>query len=557
MAGTARHALSVKTDASSLMFYALVLLAVSIPLSEFGMSISQFFLLGVWLFQGIKNDKARNTGEGENRRASGSFLIRAGKNLGGKFRMLFNNPAAMVVISFYLLHVAGTFYSYDLNYALKDLRIKLPLLSLPVILATSPALAPDRFRSLMVFFILAVFSGTIASIYVLLTKHISDPRELSIFISHIRFSLTICFAIFILIYFLVKKDFRSKTERYLIIAGILWFTLFLFILESITGIAITALLGIMLVFYYIFTAKGHMLRLTVAALTVLLVIFSVYYFMTFVRNYTRTDPVDFATLDQYTESGTPYLHDTCSFGIENGQYVGLYLCPTELRNEWNRRSNLDYDGLDNKGQELSHTLIRFLHSKNLRKDALGISALTDEEIRHIENGVANASTLESFNLKSRFEQIAMGYTNYKAYGDANASSVMQRVEYWKTSVYIVKKHWLTGVGTGDLNEAFANAYNETGSKLQGDFRKRSHNQFLAVFIAFGVFGFIWFLFTLIFPPLKLGKFRNYYYVVFFVIVFVSMFTEDTLETQAGATFFAFFNSLLLFSCRRSKEVITE
>lgn len=39
---------NIRTDISSLVFYTLVLLAVSIPLSEFGMSVSQFLLFLFW-----------------------------------------------------------------------------------------------------------------------------------------------------------------------------------------------------------------------------------------------------------------------------------------------------------------------------------------------------------------------------------------------------------------------------------------------------------------------------------------------------------------------------
>jgi hypothetical protein len=35
-------------------------------------------------------------------------------------------------------------------------------------------------------------------------------------------------------------------------------------------------------------------------------------------------------------------------------------------------------------------------------------------------------------------------------------------------------------------------------------------------------------------------------MVFLCIMLLSMFPEDTLETQAGATLFAFFEALLLF-----------
>jgi O-antigen ligase len=130
---------------------------------------------------------------------------------------------------------------------------------------------------------------------------------------------------------------------------------------------------------------------------------------------------------------------------------------------------------------------------------------------------------------------------------------MQRFEYWKASAHIIKHNWLIGVGTGDLDDAFNRTYTQLDSKLHESFRMRSHNQFLAVFIAFGIFGLLWFIFTLLYPGLKSGKFTNYFYIVFFIIIIMSMLTEDTLETQAGATFFAFFNALLLFGHKRNTD----
>jgi hypothetical protein len=546
--GLNRNLITWHNDISSWMYYALILLAVSIPLSEFGMSISQFLLLGLWVFEGA--DK-RNSGSSDLKQQSQVWRVLV--NLGCKFRMLFNNPAAMVVVSFYLLHLVGIIYTSDLNYALKDLRIKLPLISIPVILATSAPLSLKRFHKLMLFFVFAVFSGTMVSMYVLFTRHVADPRELSIFISHIRFSLTICFSVFILMYFLVKKIYTNKAAVYAMIAGVMWLLLFLLILESITGILITVILGIIFLFYYIFSLKSLALKIIVSLLLMASIIPAYQYLDKIVIEYSTPAPLNIADLDRYTEFGAPYLHDTSTYGIENGEYVGLYISMVELRHEWNLRSNLDFDGKDLKDQELKHTLIRYLHSKGLRKNALAVRSLSNKEIRHIENGIANARYVEHFNLTSRFEQMAMGYHNYIRSGDPNASSMMQRVEYWKASAYIIKHNLLTGVGTGDLDYAFNNAYTELDSKLHESFRKRSHNQFLAVFIAFGIFGFLWFIFTLVYPGLKIGKFTNYFYIVFFIIIIMSMLTEDTLETQAGATFFAFFNALLLFGHKRNTD----
>jgi hypothetical protein len=67
-------------------------------------------------------------------------------------------------------------------------------------------------------------------------------------------------------------------------------------------------------------------------------------------------------------------------------------------------------------------------------------------------------------------------------------------------------------------------------------------------VTFGVIGFIWFLIALFYPVFKL-KIFDFLYIAFFIIAFLSMFTEDTLESQAGISFFVFFTAFFLF-CRQ-------
>jgi len=84
------------------------------------------------------------------------------------------------------------------------------------------------------------------------------------------------------------------------------------------------------------------------------------------------------------------------------------------------------------------------------------------------------------------------------------------------------------------------------SPLSKDSRLRAHNQYLSIAVAFGIVGLVWFLITLFYPIFLCGKSKSYLYVSFLLIAIVSFLTEDTLETQAGVTFYAFFNSFLLF-----------
>lgn len=147
----------------------------------------------------------------------------------------------------------------------------------------------------------------------------------------------------------------------------------------------------------------------------------------------------------------------------------------------------------------------------------------------------------------------MGYWQYINGNDPSGSSIMQRIEHLKASVIIIKNNFWLGVGTGDLPMIFEETYEQMKSPLEKQWQWRSHNQYLSVFIAFGVFGFLWFLFTLIYPFFVLQKYRNYFYCVFLGLMLLSMFSEDTIESQDGVTLFAYFNSLFLFAVKSRKE----
>ena len=66
---------------------------------------------------------------------------------------------------------------------------------------------------------------------------------------------------------------------------------------------------------------------------------------------------------------------------------------------------------------------------------------------------------------------------------------------------------------------------------------------------------IYFLFALLYPFISYGRKSGFLFAAFFLISILSMFSEDTLETQAGATFVALFFSLLLFARSGNQEEI--
>jgi O-antigen ligase len=131
--------------------------------------------------------------------------------------------------------------------------------------------------------------------------------------------------------------------------------------------------------------------------------------------------------------------------------------------------------------------------------------------------------------------------------------MMQRLEFWKASAGIIRENWLTGVGTGDMNKAFSDQYAKMHTKLAPGNRWRSHDQFLSILVGFGVFGLAWFLFSLFYPAARLKGFSDYFVITILMIGLLSMLTNDTIETQAGVTFFYFYYSFFLFS-RKERDL---
>jgi hypothetical protein len=246
-----------------------------------------------------------------------------------------------------------------------------------------------------------------------------------------------------------------------------------------------------------------------------------------------------------------YVHDTLSKARENGHFVNLFVSEVELRSEWPKYSSIPFDSLDKRGQHIDRTIIRYLTSKGLTKDSAGLSKLSAHDVSKIEKGIANHTY--RFSFLSRLHQLFWEYESYSITQNPSGHSATMRFEFWKTAILIIKDHPLTGVGTGDVPDAFTEKYEQTQSKLSEKWRLRAHNQFLTFAVAFGIIGLTLILLCM-FYPLRYNENRSFLYLSFFIIAAISMLTEDTIETQAGVTFFAFFTSYLLFQRPADKTV---
>lgn len=499
-------------------------MAIGLPFSKALMSISQFVLIGNWLWEG---------------------------DLKNKLKMFRHNKAALIISSLPVLYILGLIYSDDISYALNDIRIKLPLIILPLVFSSSPPIREKQFYWLMNIFSAAVVAASLAcaGVYFGFTgKVITNPRDLSIFMSHIRFSLLICIAIFFFFHSSVR-NYKKNSMAYAQFISALWLVFFLFFIESMTGLA--ALLISVMVISLLFSLRQRSWELKVfftGAILIIPVLFLAFLYKE-VKNFYKINPVDFSKLEEFSKNGEKYVHDTLKKNFENGNLVWIYYAPHELEQAWNKRSAIDFTGKDRRGQDISYTLMRFLTSKNYRKDAGAVERLTEEEVKAIEHGDANVTYLAS-GFRKRIHQIIWEFHHYYEGENPQGNSITQRLEFWRSAWNAIKQEPVWGAGTGDLQHEMDRQYAAMKTLLEPQYWLKPHNQFITITVAFGFIGLAWFLLFLSVPVIQEKAWGEFFYTVFFVIALLSMFTEDTLDTQAGISFFTFFSCLFLF---REKE----
>ena len=498
--------------------FSLILLGVSIPFSVFLMSVSQFLLATNWLLElDFKN----------------------------KWKRLIQNKPALYLIGLFLLHLLWMLNSTNMAYGWHDIKIKLPLFVLAVLIGSSKQVQFKELKLILDFFILSVVASTIVSALIyfgIIEREITDVRQISIFISHIRLSLLINIGLFSSYYFFVQT--KSIFLRLGYVVASLWLLYFLVILNAYTGFVVFFFVIIfMLLRSIIVNGKLWMKISSIVAIFTLLILVSFTSKSFIDRFYNIDQKPTVKSIEKYTVNGNRYKHNLKLNQIENGHYVYLYVSAKELETEWNKRSNIDFnEGLNQKGKPIKSTLIYYLTSLNLRKDSLGISKLSEADIRLIEKGYSNYIYKNKLSPYTKVYPILKQMYLYSINAYAEGGSVVQRFEYLKIAKRIISDNFWFGVGTGDVDDAFKQHYMNGESTLSEEFQHRAHNQYVTFFISFGILGFFLSLFFMFAPIFQKQVF--FLSLVYILVAFFSMLNEDTLETQAGITFFTFF--LLLF-----------
>ncbi len=457
------------------------------------------------------------------------------------------NKSPTIISLIFFIYLAGVSYTSSLDDALSNIKTKAYLL-LPVFYFSLTNLRNKiKLNYLITLFIVAVVVKTV----ILYTEFqlqvdysgIEDLYKIN-FPSNIRLALFVVMSIFCLLYFnIIQKNGKTILKLASLLSTV-WLIYFLYFLNSLTGYIILAVILLFVLYLYLrnnFQKKHNILF--ISATSIIISLSAIYITHAFI-GFQKHDNINFSTLPYTTVNGNLYEHDTLSKFTECGHYTDIYVCKKEMEQEWNKKSSIPFFGKDLRGQNLDVTLKRYLSSKNLTKDSVGISKLSNEDVKYIENGYANYLYTKKYSIKSKLYLIWWQLNAYDITGDAGNQSISQRIEYYKISFKIIKDNLWFGVGTGALLNETLKAFKESNSKTDNKYWYLVHNQFVYVLASFGILGFMLFVVLFFFPLLKPITGANSLFTGFYLIILLSLFTDNTFEVQLGLGFFVVFYCLL-------------
>ena len=130
-----------------------------------------------------------------------------------------------------------------------------------------------------------------------------------------------------------------------------------------------------------------------------------------------------------------------------------------------------------------------------------------------------------------------------------------RVAIWTCSYDIAKRHWVTGVGTGDVQDSLQKAYENRKFYFASIYnRYNAHNQYLQMLLATGITGLAILICCILYP---LWNYRDHFagntYLLFLLLFAVIGFTETILEVNKGIIWYSFFNSIFAFGYLKSDK----
>ena len=435
---------------------------------------------------------------------------------------------------FFVYYCLSIIWSSDFLIGIQDIVSKLNLVIIPIALLIKP-IDSKWLERLFLVFIWSVVSTSIYNFihFQYFTSFSRDIRSLSLFVSHIRFSLFISFSLgLILRYIWMNKNFWKRILYFSLFCWLLFYMYYSEVLSGILGLA-----GGIFLCLLISLLKNTKTTKRVYFFSFFLVILGGLIVSYLLSKETNPPVRTLKTYPKFTQLGNAYSHDTLSKEMENGNYIYTLICDKEIDSIWPKLSSIPLNQQNLKGYQTRMVMYRYLTSKALPKDAFGLQQLTQEDIRSIENGIPSILEVRS----GIFSKINYYFKNLNQSEDPNGNSFLQRLEYWRVGSAIFLENPIIGVGIGDYKASFVDEYITRKTKLFPQNRLETHQQFLSILIATGCIGGCLFLLTFYFFIRQ--SLKNLLAIYFIGIILASFLVEDTLTTLSGMSFFALFYTL--------------
>ena len=458
-------------------------------------------------------------------------------------RIKTHNYLPIIFAGLFLIELFWLPLSSDLMTGLNVLRIKLPLLLLPIIIGTSGQFSKKESKIIVTTFFLGIIISTILVYLVDLgllntKKNSGTVRDISIFMSHIRYSILLSFSAILILFLVIKK-------KGITLGLILFFPWIIFIIFKLA--TITAILGLLLATFSMVISELVIFKKRIKQIYILipLVFFIVFgfYVVLIVKDYFHVNSYERAN-QTHSLGGEEYFHNLQDNTTENGFFIWENIAKKELKLAWKKRSKIPFEVKDEKGQTLKKTLLRYLTSKGLKKDREGLMTLTEKEINLIENG--RTTSKEYSNLQIRIRSLLHESVAYSKNTNPNNQTVTQRLLFWKTGIEIFLKKPLFGYGPGGAKLKYNNYYQTQETPLLEANQLLAHNQFLTQLINLGILGFIIWITIIFYVFTQIKKELISIFIPYLVLMFLSFLSDDMLEVQAGVTIFSLIGTIMLF-----------
>jgi O-antigen ligase len=157
-------------------------------------------------------------------------------------------------------------------------------------------------------------------------------------------------------------------------------------------------------------------------------------------------------------------------------------------------------------------------------------------------------------LKERITNLTQMISSDAPIDPKEVESNRVRVLIWNQDMQLISENMLTGVGTGDVQDALMKKYEAAG--MTGAYEKKlnAHSQYFQTGIALGIPGLLILLGIFLVAFTWSVRSRYGFCALLTILLAFNFIPESMLQTQAGTLFMGFFYSLILFAA--DKKVLS-